>query len=134
MLPSAPPLRSKTRENLDWRWPLACVHSVMMVFSAQLVEGVGSPSPFRSTYPLCSSYVDPSTLSRERLARYSYLYSPTSPLFSSLCLRPFSKESQTFQNIHYLKRTLATSDLTFGMSFLLSLQSILLQCAWLPKL
>jgi hypothetical protein len=26
----------QTREYIDWQWPLSCVHSVMMVFSAQL--------------------------------------------------------------------------------------------------
>ncbi len=26
---------------IDWRWPLPCVHSVMIVFSAQLAEGGG---------------------------------------------------------------------------------------------
>jgi hypothetical protein len=37
------------RENIDWRWPLTCVHSIMMVFSSQLAEGGGTrPDPFHA--------------------------------------------------------------------------------------
>jgi hypothetical protein len=32
-------LGSQTGEYIDWRWPLSCEHSVMMVFSAQFAEG-----------------------------------------------------------------------------------------------
>ncbi len=45
----------QTRELIDWRWPLPFVHSVMMVFSAQLVRAGGSislPTPFHSICPL----------------------------------------------------------------------------------
>jgi hypothetical protein len=28
--------QQQTREYSDWRWPLSCVYTVMMVFSAQL--------------------------------------------------------------------------------------------------
>ncbi len=32
--------RPQTREYIDWRWPpLSCVHSMMMVFVAQLADG-----------------------------------------------------------------------------------------------
>ncbi len=39
--------RPQTREYIDCSWPLSSVHSVMMVFSAQLAEGEGArPPPF----------------------------------------------------------------------------------------
>ncbi len=56
------------RYHIDWRWPLPCVLSVMMVFSAQLAS-------FYSIYPFHSSYPAPSTPSPAKLTRGSYLYS-----------------------------------------------------------
>jgi hypothetical protein len=48
----------QAREYLGWIFPLSCVHSVMMVFSAQLNEGGGSSStPFHSIYPLPSKTI-----------------------------------------------------------------------------
>ncbi len=45
-------LGPQAREHIDWRWPLSCVHSVMMAFSAQLAVGRGScPSPFTLSTP-----------------------------------------------------------------------------------
>jgi hypothetical protein len=41
-------------EYIDWRWPLSCVHSAMIVFSTQLAEGGGasaSPTPFTLSIP-----------------------------------------------------------------------------------
>ncbi len=36
----------QTRDYIDWRWQHFCVHSVTMVFSAQLAEGRGlCPTP-----------------------------------------------------------------------------------------
>jgi hypothetical protein len=41
-----------TREYIDLRWLLSCVHSVMMVFSVQIAEGGGPcPPPLNSVYP-----------------------------------------------------------------------------------
>ncbi len=40
----------QTREYIGWRWSLSCVHSVMMVFSAQLAEG-GGTHPFALYLP-----------------------------------------------------------------------------------
>jgi hypothetical protein len=39
----------------DWRWPLSCVHSVMMVFLVQLPEGGVHAYPLSSVYPLDSN-------------------------------------------------------------------------------
>jgi hypothetical protein len=51
-----------TREQTDWRWPISCVHSVMMVFAAHHDGGPCSmPTPFHSTVPF------PSTLLRRPL-------------------------------------------------------------------
>jgi hypothetical protein len=98
----------QTREYIDWRWPLSCVHSVMMVFSTQLGEGEGvhcTPSPFHSINLLDSSYgpvkglwdyntrvylssrmswVPPPPPPAKR-AREDYMYSPSCPLSPSLC-------------------------------------------------
>jgi hypothetical protein len=41
----------------------------MMVFSAQLAEGGGAPSPLHSIYPLYSIYPAPSTLSPAKLVK-----------------------------------------------------------------
>ncbi len=43
----------QTREYIDWQWPLSCVHSVIMVFSAQLgdVGGEGGEGPHPFTHP-----------------------------------------------------------------------------------
>ncbi len=75
--------------TIDWSWQLSSVHSVhsvMMVFSAQLAEGGDwcPPPLFYWIYPLHSSYVFPSTPSTARLARYSYLYSPISRISPSM--------------------------------------------------
>jgi hypothetical protein len=54
---------TQTREYIDWRWPLSCVHSIIMVFSAQLAEGGGS-WPLLSFYCICphhKSFIAPST-------------------------------------------------------------------------
>jgi hypothetical protein len=65
----------QTREYIDWRWPLSCVHSVMMmVFLAQLTEGGGHAHSPLLVYPLHSSYVTPSPA---RLARYCYTHCPS---------------------------------------------------------
>jgi hypothetical protein len=79
----------RTREYIDWRWPPSCVHSVTMVFSVQLGDGGGcTPSPFTilvsaPRFELYNIY-NP-TPSPAKLARESYLYSPTMPLFPTLC-------------------------------------------------
>ncbi len=50
--PEYAPSIPQTRENIDWRWPLSCVHSVMMVFSSQLTEGGDArPPPFILSTP-----------------------------------------------------------------------------------
>jgi hypothetical protein len=42
----------KQYERTEWQWPLSCVHSIMMVKSAQPVEGGDSAaSPFHSYLP-----------------------------------------------------------------------------------
>jgi hypothetical protein len=42
----------QTREYIDWKWPISCVHSAMMVFVAQLAEGGGArPPPFTLSTP-----------------------------------------------------------------------------------
>ncbi len=69
----------QTREYIDWRYPLLCAHSVMIDFGPAC-SGWGC----LSTNPLDSSYIAPSTLSPARQARYSCLYSRTSPLLPSL--------------------------------------------------
>ncbi len=44
--------RPQTREYIDWRWlPLSCVHSVMMVFAAQLADGGVHTLPLSSYLP-----------------------------------------------------------------------------------
>jgi hypothetical protein len=35
-----------SREYLDWRWPLSCVHSVMIEFLVQLAQGKDANPPF----------------------------------------------------------------------------------------
>ncbi len=44
---------------LDWRWPLSCLHSVMMVFSTQLAEGGDACPPI--AHPLLLYYPRHST-------------------------------------------------------------------------
>ncbi len=65
----------RLQSTVDWRWPLSCVHSVMMVvFLAQLAEGGGHAHCPLLVYPLHSSYV---AHSPARLARYCYTYCPS---------------------------------------------------------
>ncbi len=86
----APLLRYKSRnctqsvQSTEWRLPLSCVLSVMMVFLARLAEGGGcSPTPFHSINPSTRVMLNPHP-SPARLARHNYLYSPTPPLSPSL--------------------------------------------------
>ncbi len=79
----------QTRECIDWRWPLQCVHSVMMVFrgpSLLRVEWGCSPTTFHSPPPLelCRPSSPPPHPSPASIARYSNLYSNQSPLSPSL--------------------------------------------------
>ncbi len=89
----------QTREySIDWRWPLSCVHSVMMVFMPSLLR-VGFECPPPSLYiftPFRSSYVAPLyPLPIAKLARYSYLHSSMSPLSPSLwSVLPFRQTKQ----------------------------------------
>ncbi len=39
------------REYMDWRWPFSSVHSIKMVFSAQVAEGGVAPHPLHYIYP-----------------------------------------------------------------------------------
>jgi hypothetical protein len=61
-----PPMHLE-RVHIDWRWPISCVHSVMVVLSAQLGEGgwawgsMPLPTAFPYIYtPLLSSNIAPS--------------------------------------------------------------------------
>jgi hypothetical protein len=69
------------QNTVDWRWPLFCVHSVIMVFSAQLAEGGGL-----GVHAHCPPPFPPSISSPARLSRYIYLYTlpcRPSPLLSA---------------------------------------------------
>jgi hypothetical protein len=66
-----PLFKPETRDYRRRKWPHSCVHTVMMVFSAQLAEGGGASPPL-------STRVTSPPPPPARLARYSYLSSPIS--------------------------------------------------------
>ncbi len=72
-----------SREYIDWRGPLPCLHVSWLYFWPSLLrKGRGSmPTRFHSIYPRHSSHVAPSTASPARLARYSYLVPETETTF-----------------------------------------------------
>ncbi len=83
------PRRFETQtQYIDWRWPLSCLHSVMMVVLVQLGKGVEwmHALPLSLYLPpwLHNSYPTPSTPSSAKLVRECYLYSPILPLSPSL--------------------------------------------------
>ncbi len=103
--------------SVDWRWPRTL--SVMMVISAQLAQGGDwcPPHFFYSIYPIHSVYVVPSTPFPARLAIYSYLYSPISPLSPSTTVEKtsFTVAGKTIAQ-HVMRDDLFSSML--GMSHL----------------
>ncbi len=66
------------RQILYWRWPLCSVHSVMMVFSAQLAEGGGArpPSPLEWCCPL---HPLPSMQDQQDIATCTFPHRPSIP-------------------------------------------------------
>jgi hypothetical protein len=99
---------SKNREGhflgyIQWWW----------YFRPSLLREGALAHPIHSMYPLHSSYVAPSAVSTAKLARYSYLYSPTLSLSTSLfnstqihsnyvLIRPSSLQSRMVSNVSTL--------------------------------
>ncbi len=69
---------------VDWRRPLSCVNSVMMVFSAQLAQGGGTRTPpfILSTPSLDLRRPIPPSPQQDQRYTCSYLYFPMQPLLS----------------------------------------------------
>ncbi len=82
-------LSHRLESSVDWRWPLPCVHSVMIVFSAQLAEGeVASPLPIllHTIYPLPPH---PPQQDLRDIAFCTLTYRPSPLLFSLSYLHPY---------------------------------------------
>ncbi len=89
--------KSQTGEYVDRRWPLPCVHSVS--HDGNFGPPCWGGPPLTLSYPYIRVTSSPPPPPPARLARYSYLYSRTSPLCPFLWSKCYLLKAKCHENL-----------------------------------